>query len=245
MPLKLKSLKECCSDQTRLIKVVTVVNISKSKKMNLYHRYLIEVDNYSGDLNTGLVWYSSGQKLSDRRIVWYSNAIWIPVTRHLNTGQVKVRYSDASIIRSPLYLWICTCHIKLDPKEESDVMAFVSLAISCSGPGYRSDLFPNQLLWIEPPHDVRRVALRHGPSRIVEHEAEVFSFSNLEVVKDKVEYGWTFWLLVHVEGLVGVIKKCHLQICHYGRKFDCAVETKVPHTWISETSEYWAFYYPV
>ena len=30
---------------------------------------------YSGDLNTGLVWYSNGQKLSDRRMVRYSNAI--------------------------------------------------------------------------------------------------------------------------------------------------------------------------
>ena len=32
---------------------------------------------YSGDLNTGLVWYSNGQKLSDPRMVRYSNAIWI------------------------------------------------------------------------------------------------------------------------------------------------------------------------
>ena len=30
---------------------------------------------YSGDLNTGLVWYSNGLKLSDRRMVRYSNAI--------------------------------------------------------------------------------------------------------------------------------------------------------------------------
>ena len=29
----------------------------------------------TGDLNTGLVWYSNGQKLSDRRMVRYSNAI--------------------------------------------------------------------------------------------------------------------------------------------------------------------------
>ena len=30
---------------------------------------------YSGDLNTGLIWYSNGHKLSDRRIVCYLNAI--------------------------------------------------------------------------------------------------------------------------------------------------------------------------
>ena len=30
---------------------------------------------YSEDLNTGLVWYSNGQKLSDRQMVRYSNAI--------------------------------------------------------------------------------------------------------------------------------------------------------------------------
>ena len=32
---------------------------------------------HSGDLNTGLVWYSNGQKLSDHQMVRYSNAIWI------------------------------------------------------------------------------------------------------------------------------------------------------------------------
>ena len=52
---------------------------------------------YSRDLNTGLVWYSNGQKLSDNRMVRYSD-------HHLNTGhlnreQVKVRYSDVSIIQ--------------------------------------------------------------------------------------------------------------------------------------------------
>ena len=29
---------------------------------------------YSGDLNTGLVWYSNGQKLFDHRMFWYLNA---------------------------------------------------------------------------------------------------------------------------------------------------------------------------
>ena len=38
----------------------------------------IQQPDYSGDLITGLVWYSNGQKLSDRRMVRYSNAIWIP-----------------------------------------------------------------------------------------------------------------------------------------------------------------------
>ena len=33
---------------------------------------------YNGDLNTGLVWYSNGSKLFDRRMVCYLNAIWIP-----------------------------------------------------------------------------------------------------------------------------------------------------------------------
>ena len=32
---------------------------------------------YSGDLNTGLVWYSNNQKLSDRRMVLSMNTIWI------------------------------------------------------------------------------------------------------------------------------------------------------------------------
>ena len=34
--------------------------------------------NYSGDLNTRLVWCSNGWKLSDDRMVCYLNAIWIP-----------------------------------------------------------------------------------------------------------------------------------------------------------------------
>ena len=33
---------------------------------------------YSGDLNTGLAWYSNGWWLSDRQMVNYLNAIWIP-----------------------------------------------------------------------------------------------------------------------------------------------------------------------
>ena len=58
--------------------------------------------------------------MSDRQMVCYSNAIWIPDynivqysdqhlnTRHLNTGQVKVCYSDVplfrcSLFKSPLY----------------------------------------------------------------------------------------------------------------------------------------------
>ena len=31
--------------------------------------------NYSGDPNTGLVWYSNDQKFYDRQMVWYLNAI--------------------------------------------------------------------------------------------------------------------------------------------------------------------------
>ena len=79
---------------------------------------------YRGNLNTGLVWYSNGLKLSNHQRVQYSyhhlntrpvskwcseyrTTIWIPGiwilgiwipnkfnTGHLNTGQVKVCYSD-------------------------------------------------------------------------------------------------------------------------------------------------------
>ena len=48
----------------------------------------------SGDLNTGLVWNSNGQKFIDRRMVSFSD-------NHLNTGQTKVFYSDVSVIQIP------------------------------------------------------------------------------------------------------------------------------------------------
>ena len=42
-----------------------------------YHPYhgKILFEGYSGDLNTGLVWYSNDRKLSDPQMVRYSNAI--------------------------------------------------------------------------------------------------------------------------------------------------------------------------
>ena len=62
---------------------------------------------YSGDLNTGLVWYLNSPKLSDPRMVRYLNTELNLVqysdhnlnTEHLKMGQVKVlfrcfRYSD-------------------------------------------------------------------------------------------------------------------------------------------------------
>ena len=71
---------------------------------------------YRGDLNTGLVWYSNGQKLSDRQngplfkchlnpglnLVQYSDHHLN--TGHLNTKQVKVHYSDFSVIQIPTVL---------------------------------------------------------------------------------------------------------------------------------------------
>ena len=53
---------------------------------------------YSGNLDTELVWYLNGGKLSDPRMVHYSNAICIPIyhlnTGHLNTGQEEICYSN-------------------------------------------------------------------------------------------------------------------------------------------------------
>ena len=46
-----------------------------SFSMQLESAFSLSVAKYSGDLNTRLVWYSNGQKLSDRRMVRYSNAI--------------------------------------------------------------------------------------------------------------------------------------------------------------------------
>ena len=45
------------------------------QKLTVFEPFL-----YTGDLNTGLVWYSNSQKLSDTWMVWYSNG-------DLNTGQ--------------------------------------------------------------------------------------------------------------------------------------------------------------
>ena len=44
--------------------------------------------------NTGLVWYSDGQKLSSLQMVWYSNGIWNLDFNQLNTGQL-----------SPVFRW--------------------------------------------------------------------------------------------------------------------------------------------
>ena len=88
------------------------------------------------------------------------------------------------------------------------VLAFVSL--SGSGPGSGSDLSPNQFLRIEPSHDVRCVTLGHGPAGVVEHQAKVFPFPDLEVVEDDVQQGRSFRLFVQVKRLVGVVQKCHL-----------------------------------
>ena len=52
--------KHCCKYQ---------LNDTTSAGKTEYHSI------YCGDLNTGIVWYSNGQKLSDRRMVRYSNAI--------------------------------------------------------------------------------------------------------------------------------------------------------------------------
>ena len=59
------------------------------------HRFVVkfhEIDTlYSNHLNTGLVWYSIGQKLSGLQMVRYSNGIWIP---DLNTGIWMARLGD-------------------------------------------------------------------------------------------------------------------------------------------------------
>ena len=51
---------------------------------------------YSGDLNTGQVWYPNGQKLSDHRMVRNSNTIRIPDTHALDRSTIlaPLRYSD-------------------------------------------------------------------------------------------------------------------------------------------------------
>ena len=89
------------------------------------------ITEYSGDLNTGLVWYSNGQKLSDCRMVviqmpfeyrtsfcpvfgtpfeyWTGIRMVILIpnyhlnTGHLNTGQIKVCYSYVSFFRCSLF----------------------------------------------------------------------------------------------------------------------------------------------
>jgi hypothetical protein len=48
----------------------------------------------------------------------------------------------------------------------------------------RSDLFSNQLLRVEPPHDVRGVAVGHRTAGVVEDEAEVLPLAELQVVED-------------------------------------------------------------
>ena len=111
---------------------------------------------YRGDLNTRLVWYSNGQKFPItwwsvlqmpleyrtkfcpvfrppfeyltvmRMVVWILN--YHLNTGHLNTGQVKVRYSDVSVIqmlplfRSPLYL-----HFVLRLKSWDDIGAWTKV----------------------------------------------------------------------------------------------------------------------
>ena len=56
------------------------LNLSNNSQQIILNNHLAHLcdfveTNYSGDLNTGLVWYSNGQKLSDHRMVCYSNAI--------------------------------------------------------------------------------------------------------------------------------------------------------------------------
>ena len=51
---------------------------NNSQLQHYKSRRIQYVSIYSGDLNTGLVWYSNARKLSDHWMVRYSNAIWIP-----------------------------------------------------------------------------------------------------------------------------------------------------------------------
>ena len=48
---------------------------SKGEQSTLRVYFFSQISNYSGDLNTGLVCYSNGQKLFDHRMVHYSHAI--------------------------------------------------------------------------------------------------------------------------------------------------------------------------
>ena len=55
--------------------------------------------NYSGDLNTGLVWYSNGRFVIGCQMVWYSNS-------GLETGLKKPVYGP----KCPVFEWSAKSH---------------------------------------------------------------------------------------------------------------------------------------
>ena len=73
-------------------------------------------------------------------------------------------------------------------------------------------LFPHQLLRVKPSHDIGRMADGHRATRVVKHQSEIFSLSDLQMIKDEVNQGGPFGLLVDVENVTRVVQKCDLEI---------------------------------
>ena len=102
-----------------------------------------------------------------------------------------------------------TSDVKLDPEVERHVGAVLTFLRLVAGGG--SDLLPDKLLRVDPPHDVGRVAVGHRAAGVVENEAEVFPLPELEVVEDQVEEAAPFRLLVDVENVARVVEKQNLK----------------------------------
>ena len=75
----------------------------KTKRSNVVH--------YSGDSNSGLVWYSDHVNVFDSGMVRYSNGIWI-ADSHLSINQtgcfLPFEYQTSLVIRSPLFFKMFT-----------------------------------------------------------------------------------------------------------------------------------------
>jgi hypothetical protein len=72
-------------------------------------------------------------------------------------------------------------------------------------------LFPNQLLWVKPSHDIWRVADGHRATRVIKHQSEIFSLSDLKMIEDEVNQGRPFSFLVNVENVARIVQKRNLK----------------------------------
>ena len=73
----------CRRQRVKVLKKVCKGTKQNKKKelllvRNWYTGFKIPQQEYSGDLNIVLVWYSNGPKLSEGPVVQYSSVIWIP-----------------------------------------------------------------------------------------------------------------------------------------------------------------------